>query len=167
MNYSKADLFESEAVMNQMRNAVYHLARFMEKNGRKNVIERLREMGKNIARTSYNYWRPINIITTSNIKDVLTTIYRKILISSVMVEVSDSTIIVKDNSCPLCKYEYDDISIAGCEIIMGMISELITLISKESKHMSSIYLEPLNVEKSKAFGHNSCIHVYRIKSGGA
>ncbi|TFG04401.1 MAG: hypothetical protein EU539_10855 [Promethearchaeota archaeon] len=167
MNYTKAEVLESEAVMNQMRNAIYHLARFVEKAGKTDIKERLRKMGRNIARTLHQYWKPIEIVTTSNVRDVISTIYKKILISSVSIEIENDHIHVKDNDCALCKYHYEDVYIAGCEIILGMVSEFVSLISRESKHISSIYLDPVEVDKSKAYGDTMCIQVYKIKQGGA
>ena len=166
MNYTKADVLQAEATMNQMRNAIYHLARFMEQNGKKDQIERLRRMGQNIARTFSNYWTPIHIVTLVNVKDVISTIYKKIFLSSVAIEIKDDLISVKDTNCALCRYHYEDLNIAGCEIILGLVSELISLISKKSKDISSIYLEPFKVEQSKAFGDTSCIQIYKVKSGG-
>ena len=167
MNYTKGDIFQAEATMNQMRNAIYHLARFMKRNGKTDQVKRLRRMGRNIARTIFNYWKPIYMVTTVNVKDVISTIYKKILISNVAIEIKDDLIRVKENNCALCKYHYEDVNIAGCEITLGLVSEFISLISKKSKDMASIYLEPYNVEQSKALGHASCIQVYKIKSGGA
>ena len=69
MNYTKGDIFQAEATMNQMRNAIYHLARFMEKNGKTDQVKRLRRMGRNIARTIFNYWKPISMVTTVNVRD--------------------------------------------------------------------------------------------------
>lgn len=167
MNYTKGEVFQAEATMNQMRNAIYHLARFMEKNGKKDQIKRLRRMGRNIARTIFNYWKPIYMVTVVNVKDVISTIYKKILMSNVVIEIKDDLISVKESNCALCKYQYEDVNIAGCEITLGLVSEFISLISKKSKDMSSIYLEPYEVEQSKALGHTSCIQVYKIKSGGS
>ncbi len=166
MNYSKADVLKAEATMNQMRNAIYHLTRFMQKNGKTDQIKRLRRMGRNIARTIFNYWKPISMVTAVNVKDVISTIYKKIFISNVVIEIKDDLISVKENNCALCKYQYEDVNIAGCEITLGLVSEFISLISKKSKDMASIYLEPYKIEQSKALGHTSCIQVYQIKSGG-
>ena len=58
MNFSRKELIQTDATMNQMRNSIYILARFMENNGVSDSKERLRRMGKNIARTYFNYWKP-------------------------------------------------------------------------------------------------------------
>jgi hypothetical protein len=168
MNYSREDLIQSEATMNQMRNMVYILARFMNKNGVKNIKERLRRMGKNISKTYGKYWKPTAVVNTSNLKDVLTTIYQKILNSYVSIEIDDvgKLIIIKDSKCALCKYHYEDIEVAGCEITIGMVSELISLMNSGSLDPSGIYLEPLEVKESRSYGNSTCTHVYKYRVGG-
>jgi len=167
MNYSRKELIQTDATMNQMRNAIYGLARFMEKNGVTNLKNKLRKMGQNIARTYIQYWSPTNLINTSNLKDVITTIYQKILNSSVSIEINqvESSIKIQDYKCALCKYHYDDMEIAGCEIILGMVSEIISLISQESHDPSSIFLEPYDVTESRAYGNKTCIQLYKYKIG--
>ena len=167
MNYSRKDLVQTDATMNQMRNSIYILARFMEKNGVLDLKERLRKMGLNIAKTYIRYWKPTNVVTSSNLKDVITTIYQKVLNSSTSIEIDDTEnlIRVQDYSCALCKYHYDDIEIAGCEITLGMVSGIISLISKESSDPSSIFLEPYEVKESRALGNKTCIQLYKYEIG--
>ncbi|TFG24274.1 MAG: hypothetical protein EU529_04670 [Promethearchaeota archaeon] len=169
MSYTRSDLFLAEAAMNQMRNSIYFLARLMEKKGNIDIIGRLRTMGRNIARTFIKYWKPIEIVNGSNIKDVLQTIYQKIVNSSISIEVNseEKIIIIKDYKCSLCKYNYKDINIAGCEILLGLVSELIFLINNELKDPSIIFLEPYKVEESRARGDNLCLHVFKYKIGGS
>jgi predicted hydrocarbon binding protein len=168
MNYSIEDLIQSEATMNQMRNYIYQLVRFMEKNGVKDLKERLRRMGKNIAKTYAKYWKPTQVVNISNLKDVITTIYQKVLNSYVSIEVDDigKFIIIKDSKCPLCKYHYEDVEIAGCEIIIGMVSELISLMNSGSIDPSGVSLEPFDVKESRSYGNNSCTHIYKYRIGG-
>ncbi|MFX0001412.1 MAG: hypothetical protein ACFE9Q_03245 [Candidatus Hodarchaeota archaeon] len=168
MKYSREDLVLTDATMNQMRNSIHILASFMEKNGVSNLKDNLRKMGQNIARTYIRYWKPTNVINTSNIKDVITTIYQKVLNSSISIEINDAdnVIRVQDYKCALCKYHYDEIEIAGCEIILGIVSEIISLINKESNDQSSIYIKPYKVEESRAFGNKTCIQLYKFKIGG-
>ena len=169
MEINRSHLFHADSTMNQLRNAVFYLARLMEKKGKKSdTNERLRNMGRNIAKTFINYWKPIEIVTTSNLRDVLKTVYRTILSSSISIDV-DSTkklIIVRDYKCPLCRYPYEDIAIAGCEIILGMIPEFISLINKESNDSSAVFLEPFEVKESRSLGHDICIQVFKYKIGG-
>lgn len=156
---------QTETTMNQMRNSLYILVRFMKKNGIKDLEENFRRMGKNIARTFIKYWQPTEIVTIKNLKDVITTIYQKVLNSSISVEINDTEdlVIVQDYKCALCKYQYDDVEIAGCEILLGMVSEFISLINKESNDSKSLYLEPYEVKESRAYGNKSCIQLYKYR----
>lgn len=166
MNYSREELIQTDATMNQMRNAVYELARFMEKNGLTNLKEKLRKMGNNISRTFIRYWKPTDTVNLSNLKDVLTTIYQKILNSSVSIEIVEveNLVKVRDYKCALCKYQYDDVEIAGCEIILGMVSEIIKLINGDAEDLSSVLIEPLEVAESRAYGDKVCTQVYNYKT---
>ncbi len=169
MNYTRSELLNAEATMNQMRNAITHLARFMVKNGVSDVSSRLQRMGQNIAKTYIRYWKPINLVNTSNIKDAITTIYKNVVNStvSIVLDEKESTIVVTDARCSLCKYQYDDIKLAGCDILVGLIAEFINLINKESKNSSAIYLKPLKVAKSRGYGNSSCVQLFKYKVGGA
>ncbi|KKM97229.1 hypothetical protein LCGC14_1170220 [marine sediment metagenome] len=166
MNYSRKDLTQTEATMNQMRNSVYELTRFMKKNGILDLKSTLRRMGQNLARTYIHYWKPTDTVKITNLKDVITTIYQKILNSSISIEINDTESMVKvqDYKCALCKYQYDDIDIAGCEVILGMVSEFVSLISRESLGSSSIFLKPYNVEESRVFGNKACIQLYKYST---
>ena len=166
MNITREDLLQSDATMNQMRNMVYHLERFMKINGISGTRENLRRMGRNIARTYIKYWKPIDHVNKANISDVITTIYKKVLNSSVSVELDEinKIIMVRDNDCSLCKYQFNDINVAGCEIIAAMISEIIACINNEK---SSFILQPLEIIESRTFGNKSCIHSFEYKEGGA
>jgi len=165
MNLTRDDLIQSDATMNQMRNMVYHLERFMKINGVLETRENLRRMGRNIARTYIKYWKPIDNINLSNVRDVITTIYKHILNSSVSIDIDklNNTITVQDNDCSLCKYHFNDIDVAGCEIIAAMVSEFITCINKEK---TSLLVEPLDILESRTFGHKSCIQKFKYEEGG-
>ena len=166
MNYSRKELVQSEATMNQMRNSVYILQRFMKNNGLTEIKQRFKRMGQNIAHTYVKYWKPIEIINLNNISDGLATLYKNILSSTVSIEINstNNTISVKDNDCALCKYPFDDIEVAGCEIIANMIAEFVNLINTQSG--TPFTLEPINIKESRAFGNKSCIHVYKYLEGG-
>lgn len=168
MNFSRKELIQSDATMNQMRNAIYELARLMERNGTTDLSTRLRRMGQEIAKTFINYWKPTESVTLTNIRDLITTIYQKVLNSSISIEVEEMSNLIKirDNNCALCKYHYEDVEIAGCEIIIGMVSEMISQINRETNSSSSLYLEPLEIEESRAYGNTTCIQVYKYKVGG-
>jgi len=165
MNLTREDLTQSDATMNQMRNMVYHLERFMKINGVSETRENLRRMGRNIARTYVKYWKPIDNINLLNVRDVITTIYKHVLNSTVSIEIdkSNKSITVQDNDCSLCKYHLNDIDVAGCEIIAAMVSEIINRINEEE---SSLLLEPSDILESRTFGHKSCIQSFKYKEGG-
>jgi predicted hydrocarbon binding protein len=165
MNLTRDDLIQSDATMNQMRNMVYHLERFMKINGVSETRDNLKRMGRNIARTYVKYWKPIDSINISNVRDVIVTIYKHILNSTVSIEIdkSNKTITVQDNDCSLCKYHKNDIDVAGCEIIAAMVSEFVTLINKEK---SLLTLEPSDILESRTFGHKSCIQSFKYKERG-
>lgn len=168
MNYTRDELLEAEAATNQIRNAVFHLARFMNLNKVNNVKERLRQMGKNIAKTYITHWKPVEFANTDNIKEVMATIYKRILNSDVSIEINEveKKIIVNDSHCALCKYEYDDIKIAGCEILLGLLSEYISIINGDSQKPTKIILKPKGVLESRTFGNKNCIQVFEYKIGG-
>ncbi|MBY9021063.1 MAG: hypothetical protein KGD67_08390 [Candidatus Lokiarchaeota archaeon] len=165
MKLSRENLIQSDATMNQMRNMVYHLERFMKINGVSKTRRNFREMGRNIARTYIKYWKPIDNIDLSNVKNVFATIYKQVLNSSVSIEIdkSNKTITVQDNDCSLCKYHFNDIEVAGCEIIAAMISEIVSSINKEKP---SLKLESLDILESRTFGHKSCIQRFKYEEGG-
>ncbi|MFX1364336.1 MAG: hypothetical protein ACFFCE_00635 [Promethearchaeota archaeon] len=167
MNYSRKDLVQTDATMNQMRNSIYILANFMKNNGVIDLKEKLRSMGRKIAKTYIRYWKPTNFVDISNLKDVITTIYQKILNSTISIEIKDdeNIISVNDHRCALCKYHYEDVKIAGCEIILGMVSEIVSLINQESSNPYSLILDPYEVKESRAFGNKTCIQLYKFKIG--
>ena len=167
MNFTRKELIETEATMNQMWNAIFHLARLMEKNAIQDPKNHLRRMGQNIARTYIKYWKPTDAITLANLKDVITTIYQKILNSAISIQINEieKEITVQDYRCALCKYHYEDVEIAGCEILLGLVSEFITIISNESYESLSIFVEPYEVVESRAYGNRKCLQVFKYKIG--
>lgn len=169
MNYKREELVQSEATMNQLRNAVYILEHFMKLNEITDIKKRLRRMGKNIAQTYSNYWKPIDSVDEANIKDVLATLYKNILNSGVSIELDnlENSIIVKDSDCALCKYHFEDINEAGCEIILAMMAEFVNLINNESNNSQKLSLQPYEVAESRSLGYKSCIHHYKYKIGGS
>ena len=165
MNFTRKELIQTETTMNQMRNSLYSLVRFMKKNGIKETGNIFRRMGENIAKTFIKYWQPTEIVTILNLKDVITTIYQKVLNSSISIEINDTEnlVIVQDYKCALCKYHYDDVEVAGCEILLGMVSGFVSLISKKSNDSNSLFLEPYEIKESRVYGDKSCIQIFKYK----
>lgn len=168
MSNTRKDLVQSEATMNQMRNAIYHLQRFMKNNNISEIRQRFHRMGQNIAYTYIKNWKPIEVVDITNIKNLIATIYKSILNSSVSIEINDNEklIIVKDNDCALCKYNFEDIQIAGCEIIAAMVAEFILLINKQNNIENSFSIHPIEIKESRTLGHKSCIHQFKYNNGG-
>lgn len=151
-----------------MRNAIYHLERFIKINKVSNIRQRLHRMGQNIANTYFKHWEAIEKVDISNIKNILTKIYKNVLNSSISVEINDfeQFIVVKDKDCPLCKYHFEDIQLAGCEIIAAMVAELVLLINKQESNDCSFIIHPIEIKESRTFGNKSCIQVFKYNEGG-
>jgi protein tyrosine phosphatase len=159
---------QSDATMNQMRNAIYHLQRFMKNNNISEIRQRFHRMGQNIAHTYIKNWKPIEKVEITNIKNLIATIYKNILNSSVSIEINDNEklIIIKDNDCALCKYYFEDIQISGCEIIAAMVAEFIQLINKQNTSGASFSIHPMEIRESRTFGNKSCIQQFKYNNGG-
>jgi len=168
LSHTRKDLVQSDATMNQMRNAIYHLQRFMKNNNISEIRRRFHRMGQNIAHTYIKSWKPIEKVDITNVKNLIATIYKTILNSSVSIEINDNekVIIVKDNDCALCKYHFEDIQIAGCEIIAAMVSEFIQIINKQNPSEVSFSLHPIEIKESRTFGNKSCIQQFIYTNGG-
>lgn len=168
MSNTRNDLVQSDATMNQMRNAIYHLQRFMKMNKISEIRQRFHRMGQNIASTYIKSWMPIEMVEITNVKNVIATIYKSILNSSVSIEISENEkiITVKDNDCPLCKYHFEDIQISGCEIIAAMVAEYILLINKQNNSEKLFSIHPVEIKESRTFGHKTCIQQFKYNNGG-
>jgi hypothetical protein len=70
---------------------------------------------------------------------------------------------VIDSKCSLCKYQFEDVFIAGCEIILGLVSEMINGINENSPDSSRLRLEPFAVKESRTFGDDVCVQIYKYK----
>jgi predicted hydrocarbon binding protein len=164
MNYSRADLVQATSASNQMRNAVYHLIRFMRREKVEDIRERLRRMGKNIALTFSRYWLPNVPLTKETLKSIVKDIYQTIFKSKIVPEVDfDKKILrITDSKCCLCKYNYPDIEIAGCEVIEGLLPTYIDILNKQFPQRTTISLRPSSVLKSKAVGDIHCLQQFEI-----
>ncbi|MHA1751082.1 MAG: hypothetical protein ACTSYZ_01810 [Candidatus Helarchaeota archaeon] len=133
-------LFIKKAKVNQIRNGLYGFISYFRNELGKSTEETkeiLHEMGKNIAISFYNIWKPEN---TDPLK-LMREIHRVVFKTSAKVREKDNYIIVVNRSCPFCKYPRD-VDVAGCEIIIGFVSEFFNLMS------SKTYIDPeTNEEK--------------------
>ncbi len=164
MNYTRSDLVLADAAMNQMRNAIYHLIRFMKKENVKDVNMRLQRIGKNIASTYSRYWLPKNALTRQNLDIILKEIYSSIFKSKINLEVDYEKNILKivDNKCCLCKYNYPDIDIPGCEVLQGFLPNFIDILNKKYPNEKIISVKRKEVIRSRAIGDSQCVQEFYI-----
>lgn len=142
---------------NQVRNAVYWLERFFKQAnlGSKEITERFMEMGKNIGATFVQEINP----STSNISLLIEDLYQITVKSKVKIEIKGNQVRVTDDKCALCKYQYNDIDIAGCTISMAMVGEMLERLG--------FPISSMNVVKSKCFGDEVCAHQFELSPKGS
>ncbi|GAB4310553.1 MAG: hypothetical protein Kow0069_10800 [Promethearchaeota archaeon] len=161
-NYTRAELFEHVATMNQLRNTVYHVIRLMQRTSRDMVVDRLRAMGRRIAETFVETWTP----KPQEPARLLRVLYATALGSKrVKIDVGGPGGLVRvvDKKCAMCKYPVEDVDAAGCEITAGFVARVVQLM-KESGRLDWS-LEVVGVDKSKTRGDQTCDHLYRIRGG--
>lgn len=157
-NSTREDLMQSYATMNQMRNVVYHMVKFMMEKGIKenDIIIRLKRMGKNIAATEATLFK----IQKSEPDLMIKQIYSDVLDSKVTITTeqnpaSNSVIYtIEDKKCALCKYRREDISVSPGELIPSMVSELLS--------MNGVKVLNYKVVHSRTLGDLSCVHSYEV-----
>ncbi len=144
-------LMEKQAPFNQMRNILFHTARYFKSRKVQDIPARFRVIGANIAKTFHTFWQPPG----GDLEEKIRETYSFIFNSKVTVErLGDGRIRVVDKKCRFCKYTYDDINHAGCELVLGIVAEFLNL-------------EPVEVEESKTLGGKTCTHLYMEKSSNA
>ncbi len=151
---SRAELINKTAVMNQMRNAVYHLMRFLKSKNVKDMKAELLEMGRNLGTSYAKVWN----ISKSGLENDLKIIYDTVIHSKISIRniENDTLIEITDDKCPLCKYKYEDIDTAGCYVIIGMVEAIMKSIGYNS-------FQAKGVTESKTNGNDVCKHLYKIK----
>jgi len=138
---------------NQMRNSIYILQRYMNQHhlSDKDIQDRLINMGKNIGATFVTQLEP----SPKDLSLLLRNLYKTTVNSKVKVEIVGDAIIVRDSRCSLCKYQYDDISVPGCNIVIAMISEMLIRLGYQVTDQSIV--------QSKTFGDKLCEHRYILE----
>ena len=151
---SRSELINKTAVMNQMRNAVYHLMRFLKSKNVKDMKSELLEMGRNLGSSYFKAWN----ISQTRLENDLKIIYETTIHSKISIRFLENNQMVEitDEKCPLCKYKYEDIDTAGCFVIMGMVESIM-------KELGYKIFEALNVSESKTNGDSVCRHLYKLK----
>ena len=158
-NFTRADLLRYTATMNQMRNAVYHLVRRMTAKNIQNMDDKLQAMGRRIAVDFARAWAPETHIFEKFVKET----YFGVLRSKVKIEIDapTKTIKVTDEKCPHCKYRYEDITVAGCNIVTGFMEAYTHELKVAGK--INFELKTLGVAESRMYGDEKCVHMYRLE----
>lgn len=149
---TRAHLATMKSGFNQMRNSIYFLQRFMKQHNltTKEIEDRLFRMGTNIGKTVTRELSP----KPGELSEIIINLYQFILYSKVIVIKTGSTVKVEDHDCALCKYRYPDIEVPGCNITLGMITELLG-------HFG-FKIDKQIIEKSRIWGDDACTHVFEI-----
>ncbi len=158
-NFTRADLLRYTATMNQMRNMVYHLVRRIAAKNIQNVDDRLQAMGRRIAVDFARAWTPETRTFEKFIKET----YFGVLRSKVKLEMDapSKTLKVTDEKCPHCKYRYEDVTTAGCNVVAGFMESYTHELKMAGK--INFELKTLGVAESKMRGDENCVHIYRVE----
>ncbi len=150
--FSRNSLISQKMGFNQMRNSIYWLQRYMKqfKLSHNDLELRFLDMGKNIGASFVKEIVP----KSKELKDLFRELYNVTLNSKVKVAQEGNVYTIQDSKCALCKYQYDDIELAGCTIEIGMIAEILQRLGYQ-------VIEKTIIE-SKAYGHKVCIHQYTV-----
>jgi hypothetical protein len=149
---TRKTLLSQKMGFNQMRNSLYWLQRYMKGHNLSSeaLAKRFLQMGKNIGASF-----AMEIIPESKeLKSLLKELYKMTVNSKVKVNQEGDLFTVHDPNCALCKYQYDDINLAGCTIEVGMIYAILTSFGYK--------LSKYDVIGSKVHGDKFCSHQYHI-----
>ena len=153
-NKSRKHLLGQDMGFNQMRNSIYWLQRFLQDNdiSDKEISARLKDMGSNIG-SSFSKANPPR---GKNLLELMKNAYKITLNSSVEVKANreGTKVLVTDPKCALCKYQYPDITIPGCNIEVGLVKKLMEETGQT--------IENGEVVKSKVMGDEVCQHLYSL-----
>jgi hypothetical protein len=149
---TRAHLAIMKSGFNQIRNSIYYLQRFMKQHNltTNDIEDHLFRMGTNIGKTISRELSP----KSGDISEILINLYQFILYSRVSVIKTGSIVKVEDHDCALCKYRYSDIEVPGCNITLGMITELL--------HHYGFNVEKQVIEKSRIWGDDVCVHTFEL-----
>ncbi len=158
---TRAALMQKKFKINQLRNAVYDYINYLKVD--KNVItvdilNILKDMGHRIAETYANYWKPTGV---KDALDLMRDIHRTVFKTAARVRSEpDSQISVISRSCPLCRYPYEHIEVAGCNLIVGFIETFFEIQSKSDPNIPRL---EGTVETSRTFGESYCKYTFEVK----
>ena len=149
---TRASLVMKKMGFNQMRNTIYWLQRVMKQyNLPENHIEqRLLSMGRNIGASFSKEYIP----NSKNRSDMIKELYKITLKSKVKIEEDLEIYTVTDNNSALCKYQYKDIQTPGCNVVIGLISEIL--------ERNGIEVKEMKIHNCKTHGDPYCKHSYKL-----
>jgi len=158
---SRADLMKKKFKINQLRNAVYDYIKYLKVDKgviTVDILTILKEMGHRIAATYANYWKPTGM---KDALDLMREIHRTVFKTAARVRFeSDTKISVVSRSCPLCRYQYEQIDVAGCNLIVGFIETFFEIQSKTDPNIPRL---EGTVETSRTFGESYCKYTFEVK----
>ncbi|MHA1267283.1 MAG: hypothetical protein ACTSRS_18745 [Candidatus Helarchaeota archaeon] len=156
MSGNRSAVLNKKFKVNQIRNAIYAYIKVLnERNIPTNeIVEKLKIMGHQIAKTYIRYWKP----EFKDELDLMREIHRSVFKTAARVRTKDSEIDVTSRSCPLCKYKREGIEVSGCNIIVGFIESMYELLSEETPELSKV---KGTVETSRIFGDKYCKYTFK------
>lgn len=161
MSYgTRTDLMKKKFKINQLRNAVYDYINYLKVDKKViavDILNMLKEMGHRIAMTYAIYWKPTGI---KDGLDLMREIHRTVFKTAARVRQEDSKISVVSHSCPLCRYPYENIDVAGCNLMVGFIETFFEIQSKADPNIPRL---EGTVETSRTFGASYCKYTFEVK----
>ena len=137
---------------NQMRNTIYWLQRVMKQYDlpETHIEKRLLSMGRNIGASFSKEYVP----NSKNQSDLIKELYNITLKSKVKIEQDFDNFTVIDKNSALCKYQYKDILTPGCNVVIGMIGEIL--------ERNGIEIKEMVILNCKSHGDPYCEHLYKL-----
>ncbi len=152
---TRDDLVFRKTGFNQLRNSIYWLQRYMAQMGlpAHEIRKRMLKMGENMGATFSKHLD----LPTSETKQYFEKLYITIVHSKVSVVQQGNTFHITDSKCPNCKYSYPDIEVAGCNMTVGMMAEIL--------ERNGLKLVDKKVLRSRTYGDSECVHSYTLEEG--
>ncbi|QEE16254.1 hypothetical protein DSAG12_02084 [Promethearchaeum syntrophicum] len=149
---TRASLVKKKMGFNQMRNTIYWLQRVMKQYDlpESQIEKRLLSMGRNIGASFSKEYIP----NSKDPSDLIKELYKITLRSKVKTEQDFDFLTVTDNNSALCKYQYKDIQTPGCNVVIGMISEIL--------ERNGIKVKEMEINACKSHGDPYCKHSYKV-----
>ena len=149
---TRASLVRKKMGFNQMRNTIYWLQRIMKQYDlpENHIEKRLLSMGRNIGASFSKEYIP----KSKNQSDMIKELYNITLRSKVKIEQDFENFTVIDKNSALCKYQYKDIQTPGCNVVIGMIGEIL--------ERNGIEIKEMEILNCKSHGDSYCKHSYKL-----